>query len=355
MNIGFIGTGWTEKVQIQTYKKAGLRPYGIASGQYSNALKVQQGLDLPKAYQHWKELITDDNIEAVSIATPTFLHYEMAKFALKNNKLVICQAPLMNYSEAQNLLNYANQQKGKAKILFDFELRFVPVIQKLKQLIQVGLAGEIHWIELEYRHNFGLDSTAPYGWQNDLSKGGGVLNTIADHLIDLSQWLLNDTITEVMADSMVLIKERTDQHQLTQQATGDQHVQLLYTFGRQTKGRILTTALSAYQGIDVIVHGSKGSFHLKNGTLLSNTGEDFPNKRWQTVEVLDVAKEALGPELGNYLFANGTYHFARLLAQDSELLTNAASLREFAQVQQILDQAQASIQERVWKNVPLNR
>lgn len=340
MNIGFIGTGWTDRVQIEVYKLAGLQPHGIASGNYQNAVRVQQKHNLPKAYPNWQALVNDPAIDVVSITTPTFLHFDMAKYAIEQGKHVICQAPFLNANQTLQLKELATQHHTQT-IVIDFELRFVPVIQHLKQLISSGVAGDILWIELEYRHNFGLNAQAPFGWENDLSKGGGVLNTIADHLIDLSQWLLNDQIKEVIGDSLTTIKE----------TSGDQHVQVSCKFANNTLGKILTTSLSAYQGIDILVHGSKGSFHLKDRKLLSNLGVDFPNKAWKEEQVEDTAINALGEELGNYLFANGSYHFAQSLVNNTSNLNNAARIADAHKMQLVLDQVQASIKEKQRKKV----
>ena len=342
MNIGFIGTGWTDRVQIEVYQAAGLQPYGIASGNYENAVRVQKKHNLPKAYAHWKALVDDLAIDTVSITTPTFLHFEMAKYAIEQGKHVICQAPFLNAGETRQLKELSAKYPAQTHVI-DFELRFVPVIQHLKQLINSGIAGDILWIELEYRHNFGLNAPPPFGWENDLSKGGGVLNTIADHLIDLSQWLLDDQIREVVADSMTTLKEKN----------GDQHIQVSCKFANNTLGRILTTSLSAYQGIDVLVHGSKGSFHLKDRKLLSNLGADFPNKVWKEEQVEDTATAVLGEELGNYLFANGSYHFAQSLAGNTANLENAAHPEDAHKMQVVLDQIHASIRERQWKKVSI--
>ena len=355
MNVGFIGTGWTERVQIQVYQKAGLHPYGIASGNYENALRVQRNFGLTKAYQHWQELVIDPNIDIISIVTPTHLHYKMLHYAIQNKKRVICQAPFMNYKEIQKLVVVAEKYSHKKSVFIDFELRFVPVIQKLKQLIQSGVAGQIHWIELEYRHNFGLDKATPYGWENDLAKGGGVLNTIADHFIDLSQWLLNDQIIQVLGNSLIVVDERTDSSHTKHNVTGDQQVNLWCKFNNHIQGRVLVTSVSAFQGIDIIIHGSQGSFHLKDSVLQSNIGDDFPNKRWKTVEVQDDAQQALGDDLSSYLFADGSYHFAKNLAQNTAKLSNAVLIHEAVQVQKVLDQAQASILEKKWKDISINQ
>lgn len=350
MNIGFIGTGWPDRVQIEVYKLAGLQPYGIASGNYENALSVQKKWNLPKAYGHWQELVNDPAIDLVSITTPTFLHFEMAKYTIEQGKHVVCQAPFMDIDEVTQLQAISAKYPIKKHII-DYELRFVPVIQHLKQLIASGVAGDIQWIELEYRNNFGLNASTPYSWENDLSKGGGVLNTVANHLIDLSQWLINEPISEVVADSMIAVSERLDASNTLQQITGDQHVQMSCRFANQVTGRILTTSLSAYNGIDILIHGSKGSFHLKDNSLRSNLGADFPNKVWKKEQVADVAIEVLGPELGNYLFANGTYHFAQSLVNSTANFHNSGSLNDASKMQAVLDKVQASIKEKKWQKV----
>ena len=58
VRVGFIGAGWTERVQIPMFRKGGLIAQAICSGQPANAQRVAQQLAIPEVYDDWRALIT---------------------------------------------------------------------------------------------------------------------------------------------------------------------------------------------------------------------------------------------------------------------------------------------------------
>ena len=86
---------------------------GVFNPDYSENLKFakQIGLDETRVYEDYdkmieQELKLDENerMQVVSILTPNFLHYPMAKKLLENNFSVICEKPMTTtYKEAQDL------------------------------------------------------------------------------------------------------------------------------------------------------------------------------------------------------------------------------------------------------------
>src|SRR5687768_18491959 len=93
IRVGFIGAGWTERIQIPCYRLAGLTAQAICASKPENARRVAANLEIPEVYNTWQELIRADSIDLVSIVTPPHLHAEIAIAALRAGKHVICEKP----------------------------------------------------------------------------------------------------------------------------------------------------------------------------------------------------------------------------------------------------------------------
>ena len=95
INIGIIGTGFGAKVHIPAFRKiAGVRVLGVAGTDKEKTARIAKEYDIPLAFASWKELIAYPDIHAVSIVTPPYLHKEMALYASKLGKHILCEKPL---------------------------------------------------------------------------------------------------------------------------------------------------------------------------------------------------------------------------------------------------------------------
>ena len=73
----------------------------------------------------WRKVVASDDIDVVSIATPNFLHKEIAVEAAGNGKHILCEKPLANgISEAIEMLNAVNN--ARVKHCCGFSYRFTP-------------------------------------------------------------------------------------------------------------------------------------------------------------------------------------------------------------------------------------
>lgn len=139
MNLGIIGTG---KI-VQEVLKA-IRPIeGIClNAVYSRRMETGAALadpfGIPRVYTDLEELLSDDTVDTVYIASPNSLHYEQARAALRHGKHVIAEKPFTStLREAEELCSIA-----VSKGLFLFEAvttHYLPNYQYIKeQLPQLG-------------------------------------------------------------------------------------------------------------------------------------------------------------------------------------------------------------------------
>jgi predicted dehydrogenase len=138
----------------------------------------------------WSSLeaaLTDQEIHAVYVASPVFLHAPQAIQSLKAGKHVICEKPMaMNEAEARTMVRAA-EESGKT-LGIAYYRRCYPKVQRAKQLIEQGAIGKPVVAELT-NHGW-FDGSGSRSWLVDPAKaGGGPLFDIASHRIDVLNYL----------------------------------------------------------------------------------------------------------------------------------------------------------------------
>ena len=141
MKIGIIGTGWiAERMAITLMGMKGVEAYAVASRQLQTARDFAEKWGFTRAYGSYEEMLTDEQVELVYIATPHSHHYEHARMSLLHGKAVLCEkAFTSNAREAEELLKLA-----KEKSLFITEAiwtRYMPLSQTINEIIASDIIG----------------------------------------------------------------------------------------------------------------------------------------------------------------------------------------------------------------------
>ncbi len=158
---------------------------GIASREYTRAQEYGQKNDL-LAFKNYEELIIKGNLDVIYIPLPNSLHFEWAKFALKNNINVLVEKPLAtSLSETKELINIA--RKNELIIFETFQFRFHKQLKKIKDLLQKGIIGDIRNLRATFCFP-PFSNSQNIRYQRNL-KGGCLLDAGA-YTVKISQILL---------------------------------------------------------------------------------------------------------------------------------------------------------------------
>ncbi|GIV77716.1 Gfo/Idh/MocA family oxidoreductase [Litorilinea aerophila] len=353
VRVGFIGAGWTERVQIPTFQLGGLTAQAICAGHVENAQRVAQRWGIPEVYASWQELITAETVDVVSIVTPPYLHREMAVAALQAGKHVICEKPAaLNVAEAEAMLAAAQAAPDQMAIL-DHELRFHPLRAQLRRLVRNGYVGNVLTVNMDWRYPYRLDPATPFSWHHDATRGGGMLAALGSHLLDLARWIFG-RIEAISARLQIGHYYRTDPATNTpQQVTADDHAELWLRFHSGAQGTLVVTGLDPeHRGMALEVVGTDGALRLdRSDRLWGKRGAAFPNGEWEPIEpeepLVDRAQLPIDTP-----FAVGSYYLARAVAgalsTGVTTLPDAASFYDGLAVQRALDAARRSHGEMRW-------
>jgi len=124
-----------------------------------------------------REILDDESVEAVVIATPVRTHFPLARAALEAGKHVFIEKPLTaSVAEGEELVALAEAQGRVLMVGHIFE--YNPAVNKLKELVHAGELGKIMYVAMA-RLNLGL-------FQEDIN----VLWDLAPHDVSIVNYLL---------------------------------------------------------------------------------------------------------------------------------------------------------------------
>lgn len=146
-----------------------------------------------KYYTTLEEILADDLVEAVYIASPVIFHKEQIMAAAKAGKHVLCEKPLCitakDSAEATKICKDSNVLAATG-----FMMRYHSLHIKMKELIKEGKIGQV--VSCRAQMNCWYPGV-PGAWHQDPSKsGGGALIDLGIHCIDILEFITDSKCTE---------------------------------------------------------------------------------------------------------------------------------------------------------------
>ncbi|WP_261806726.1 Gfo/Idh/MocA family protein [Lapidilactobacillus luobeiensis] len=140
-------------------------------------------------------LIKRSDIDVITIATPHYLHGQMAIAALRAGKHVICEKPMaLSVEEAKQVLAVSRQVNRIYVVCY--QNRFNPTMVKLKEILQTNKFGKLQGVKgiVTWHRDLDYYQRAPWKgyWRTE---GGGVLINQAIHTLDAICWLVGRPVS----------------------------------------------------------------------------------------------------------------------------------------------------------------
>jgi UDP-N-acetyl-2-amino-2-deoxyglucuronate dehydrogenase len=136
-------------------------------------------------------LVSENEIEVVSVCTPNGLHAEHTISALRAGCHVLCEKPMATNSyDCGKMIQEA--EKANKRLFIVKQNRFNPPVIAVKKAIDEGHLGRILSIQLSCFWNRTDEYYRTSDWKGSTDMDGGVLYTQFSHFIDLLYWLFGD-------------------------------------------------------------------------------------------------------------------------------------------------------------------
>ncbi len=172
IKLGIVGLGyWGPKLVRNFLSLKTAQIEAVCDLNNRNLVKIKQAHPHLKVTKNYDDLLNNQEVEALVIATPVGTHFSLAKKALEHDKHVLVEKPFTKTSrEAQVLINLAKEKKKV--LMVDYTFLYTAAVQKIKSIITKKDLGKLYYFSSE-RLNLGrLQSDVDVIWDlasHDLS------------------------------------------------------------------------------------------------------------------------------------------------------------------------------------------
>jgi predicted dehydrogenase len=147
--------------------------------------------DSPKSFSDYRQVVDLKDVDAVHIATPCYLHAEMAAACLEVGKYVYCEKPLGITPEQVDKVVQA-ARRAKTFLQIGQQLRYFPVVREaIRQIHELQIIGEPFVIKAQ-RHSGPVSAESERrrpAWYKDVKLSGDLIVENAVHNIDVCNWI----------------------------------------------------------------------------------------------------------------------------------------------------------------------
>ena len=197
--IGIIGCGRQAPKHITGYIENGIKDIFLFDSVESRARDLAAQYDL----QHRKieDLVDIPDIDIYSICTPPNTHDSLIEKLINNNKHLLCEKPLS--LDLDNLLEFERLSNEKGlTVMGGYIYKFSPSHIEMKEFIE---ANQGHVDNAYFRI---ASPGATNAWQFSKNEGGGAINELFVHMMDLANWYFGpiESIEEI--DTQIYLSER---------------------------------------------------------------------------------------------------------------------------------------------------
>ncbi|RCR71244.1 Gfo/Idh/MocA family protein [Larkinella punicea] len=221
-------------------------------------------------YGDYRRMLEDKQVQAVIIATPLFLHFEMAKAALQAGKHVYCEKTMTHNGNESLALR---QLVANSRLVFQvgYQHRFNPIYAEIKFLLEKEYCGRIERVECTWNRRGDWRRPLPDGlafrgnadypdlehlvnWRMYQKYSGGLVAELCSHQMDILNWLLDDKPDLITGMGGIdYWKDGRD--------TFD-NVHLLVHYSKGVKASFTSLTTNAWQGYSIKILGDRGSVEV---------------------------------------------------------------------------------------------
>ncbi len=262
--VAAIGTAWAAQAPLPALSShPRTRLVAVCSARMARAKEAAEKFGAPQAFDDYEKMIREVDPDIVYVGGPVGLHKPMVLAAARAGKHVICEKPLAVDAQEGAEMLAAVEEKSLAHAV-TFTMRSFPAPSRVKALIDAGTVGEIRHINVAFWFSIPPQVPRTYGWLNDASKGGGMLNAMGSHYIDLTRHFAGD-FARVNGETRIWRSELPDEHGKARTVTADDSFVMNATL---KSGALLSMHMSseacAGSGTRFEIYGSEGTIVMDN-------------------------------------------------------------------------------------------
>lgn len=247
MKIGILAPGRVAEKMMKTLEVLEeVSCVAVGSRDLARATAFADKFNIPKYYGSYEELVQDNDVDIVYIATPPSHHYEHMKLCIQHNKAILCEkAFTVNKKQAEEVIKLA-----KEKNLFLMEglwTRFLPMVQEVKKIIDSEELGKATSLTVSMCHS---NIHNPRVYLPELA--GGTLLNLGVYLVNFASIFFGSEVKEIHSTA-VISDTGVDAHNAST---------FVYNNGRVATLHASSTAVCSREGM---ICCEKGYIRIPNG------------------------------------------------------------------------------------------
>lgn len=343
LRVAVIGTGFGATTQIPGFRRLeDVQVVAVASARLSRARETAQRFGIAAAFDDYRAMLDQVDVDLVSVVSPPSLHREMVLAALERGTHVICEKPFaMNLAQAREML-HAAERAGVVHAV-DHEFRYLAARSAFKRLVDQGFLGEPRLVRVVMRSDLRTNPRAePFGWWYRRDQGGGVLGANGSHYLDALRWWFGEIRDVVAALDAFVPRRPLPDGSGWGEVTADDSASLLLHVG-ESRAQVTLSLTQVSNG-----YGSRVEAYGTDGTLVIEDDERVLGGRaGERLEPLCLEPERFPRRAGEPRLVGPFAELAaRVLARiRGERGPDFPTFREGAAVQAAMDAAYRSVRE----------
>ena len=263
------------------------------------------------AYTSYEELLETEELDAVSVCLPNYLHAPVSIAALNAGCHVLCEKPMAtSREEAEAMIKVA--EANNKKLMIAHNQRFVASHVKARDLIEKGEVGKIYSFRTAFGHG------GPEGWSADGKNSWffkkeqafiGAMGDLGVHKADLLRYLLGEEFVEVAGFIETSAKENTE--------VDDNAVCILKSESGVIGTLAASWAYTAKEDNSTIIYGENATLRLEDDPNYSLIVQ-YKNGEVVKYELSGIQSNAEGSQTMSHTIN----HFVDSIIQNTEPLIN---------------------------------
>lgn len=201
LGVGIFGTGWVSGEHIKAYLKNGntevLGLYDI-NKDAANQKKKENNLDC-QIYDSLDEMLKNKDIDIISVCAIPSTYKEAVTACARAGKHMVVEKPVgLSWEETKTIRDEV--KKAGVKTVVSFVLRWNPLIEIAKNLVNDGTLGKLTYVQCDYIHHF----TPEYkllSWARTKKVGVSSFVFAGCHALDFVRYVAESEVEEVFAMS----------------------------------------------------------------------------------------------------------------------------------------------------------
>ncbi|MCG9126582.1 Gfo/Idh/MocA family oxidoreductase [Candidatus Poribacteria bacterium] len=288
IQIGIIGAGRNTKSRHIPGLKAidGVEIVGVCNRSRESSQVVADQFGISKIYDSWKDVINDNDTNAIVIGTWPYMHCRTTVAALMANKHVMCEARMAMNAREAHAMRILSRRKPEIIAQIVPSPMTLRVDKTIKRLIAEGYVGDILAIEVRAGGNF-LDTDSEIQWRQDIDLSGMNIMSMGIWYEAIMRWV--GEATKIVAMGKTYVKIRPTSEGIMKSVRIPEHIDVI---GDLTCGAQLHMQISSVTGLvgqpEAIIFGSDGTLRFSENKLFGGQKND------DQLRVIDIPKEDEG-------------------------------------------------------------